>query len=280
MPISSSPSSTWGSRAAARFLMDHFAKSMTRYIYFTGRRIPAAELHRLGVISACVPREKLMDEAMTIAREIAAKSPVAVREVKRALNTIEEMPSRDGYRFEQTVTVALSKTEDAKEAQRAFIEKRKPEFKGTVGYAAAHKLRGRTAQRSPRVSVRHLEEHHVRPIGQHRVARAGDRVGHRLDDRRRRRPVVAAGKAQHGHLQRFELGRGIDIRHRGEGIAPAADIVGEQARTHGRVAALAAERLVEPALHGHIEDRRHAAAPRILRAPHQRREALLRLLRD
>ena len=82
------------------------------------------------MISACVPREKLMDEAMTIAREIAAKSPVAVREVKRALNTIAEMPSRDGYRFEQTVTVALSKTEDAKEAQRAFIEKRKPEFKG------------------------------------------------------------------------------------------------------------------------------------------------------
>jgi len=119
-----------GLAGGGRFLMDHFAKSMTRYIYFTGRRIPAAELHRLGVISACVPSEKLMDEAMTIAREIAAKSPIAVREVKRALNTITEMPARDGYRFEQTVTVALSKTEDAKEAQRAFIEKRKPEFKG------------------------------------------------------------------------------------------------------------------------------------------------------
>ena len=119
-----------GLAGGGRFLMDHFAKSMTRYIYFTGRRIPAAELYRLGVISACVPRDTLMDEAMAIAREIAAKSPVAVREVKRALNAIEEMPARDGYRFEQTVTVALSKTEDAKEAQRAFIEKRKPEFKG------------------------------------------------------------------------------------------------------------------------------------------------------
>ena len=119
-----------GLAGGARFLMDHFAKSMARTIYFTGRRIPASELYRLGVISACVPREKLMDEAMAIAREIAAKSPVAVREVKRAFNVIEEMPARDGYRYEQTVTVALSHTEDAKEAQRAFVEKRKPVFKG------------------------------------------------------------------------------------------------------------------------------------------------------
>ena len=119
-----------GLAGGARFLMDHFGKSMARYVYFTGRRIRAAELYRLGVITACVPREKLMDEAMLIAREIAAKSPVAVRQVKRAFNVVEEMPSRDGYRFEQTVTVELSHTEDAKEAQRAFVEKRKPQFKG------------------------------------------------------------------------------------------------------------------------------------------------------
>src|SRR3954471_17666166 len=119
-----------GLAGGARFLMDHFAKSMARYIYFTGRRIPAAELYRLGVISACVPRAKLMDEAMTIAREIAAKSPVAVREIKRAFNVVEEMPTRDGYRYEQTITVDLSHTEDAKEAQQAFVEKRKPVFKG------------------------------------------------------------------------------------------------------------------------------------------------------
>ena len=119
-----------GLAGGARFLMDHFGKSMARYIYFTGRRIPAAELYRLGVISACVPREKLMDEAMQIAREIAAKSPTAVKAIKRAFNVVEEMPTRDGYRFEQTVTVALSQTEDTKEAQRAIVEKRKPVFKG------------------------------------------------------------------------------------------------------------------------------------------------------
>jgi enoyl-CoA hydratase len=118
-----------GLAGGAKFLADHFGKSMARYIYFTGRRIPAAELYRLGVITACVPKDKLMEEAMAIARDIAAKSPTAVREVKRAFNVVEEMPTRDGYRFEQSVTVALSRTEDTREAQRAFVEKRKPVFK-------------------------------------------------------------------------------------------------------------------------------------------------------
>jgi enoyl-CoA hydratase len=99
-------------------------------MYFTARRIPASEFYRLGVLQACLPRDQLMPAAAEIAREIAAKSPIAVRWVKRAFNTVEEMPMRDGYRFEQSVTVDLSRTEDTQEAQRAFVEKRKPDFKG------------------------------------------------------------------------------------------------------------------------------------------------------
>ena len=119
-----------GLAGGGRFLMEHFSRSRARYMYFTGRRIPAAELYRLGVIEACVPRAQLMDAAMEIAREIASKSPLAVKRAKRMLNTVEEMPVRDAYRYEQTVTVELSYSEDAKEAQRAFLEKRKPVFKG------------------------------------------------------------------------------------------------------------------------------------------------------
>ena len=76
------------------------------------------------------PRYITLDAATEIAREIASKSPLAVKRAKRMLNTVEEMPVRDAYRYEQTVTVELSHTEDAKEAQRAFIEKRKPVWKG------------------------------------------------------------------------------------------------------------------------------------------------------
>jgi enoyl-CoA hydratase len=119
-----------GLAGGASFITRHLGRAFARRVYFTGKRIPANEFYRRGVIDACLPREQLLPAALDLAREIAAKSPVAVREAKRAFNTIEEMPARDAYRFEQSVTVALSHTEDAKEAQRAFIEKRKPRFKG------------------------------------------------------------------------------------------------------------------------------------------------------
>jgi enoyl-CoA hydratase len=119
-----------GLAGGASFLTRHLGRSFARRMYFTAERVPAGEFYRRGVIDACLRREQLLPAALDLARDISAKSPIAVREVKRALNTIEEMPAREAYRFEQSVTVALSHTDDAKEAQRAFIEKRKPIFKG------------------------------------------------------------------------------------------------------------------------------------------------------
>jgi enoyl-CoA hydratase len=119
-----------GLAGGASFITRHLSRSFARSMYFTAKRVPASEFYRRGVIEAVLPRDRLLPAALDLARELAAKSPIAMREVKRALNTIEEMPARDAYRFEQTVTLALSQTEDAKEAQRAFLEKRKPNFKG------------------------------------------------------------------------------------------------------------------------------------------------------
>ena len=119
-----------GLAGGGRFLQRHFPRSKLRAMYFTGARVPAAELARLGIVEAVVAADQLLPSAMALARTIAAKSPVAVRLAKGALNTIEGMGVRDGYRFEQDVTVALSATEDAQEARRAFLEKRKPVFKG------------------------------------------------------------------------------------------------------------------------------------------------------
>jgi enoyl-CoA hydratase len=119
-----------GLSGGARMLQDFFPKSKARWMFFTGGKVSAQELYRLGVIEACVPHERLMDEAMAIALEIASKSPIAMHYAKDTANAVEGRSLRDAYRYEQNITVALSKTEDAREAQLAFIEKRKPVFKG------------------------------------------------------------------------------------------------------------------------------------------------------
>ena len=115
-----------GVRHALRF----FGQSDARLMFYTARRLSGADLYRMGVVSACVPAAELMGTALEIAREIAQKSPLAVRAAKTSFNITENLALRDGYRFEQSATVALSQTEDTKEAQRAFADKRKPVFKG------------------------------------------------------------------------------------------------------------------------------------------------------
>ena len=62
--------------------------------------------------------------------QYAAKSPLAIRAAKWSFNVTENLPLGDGYRFEQSQTVALASSEETKEAQRAFGDKRKPSFKG------------------------------------------------------------------------------------------------------------------------------------------------------
>ena len=105
-----------------------FSHSTRRRMMLTGYRVSGAELYRLGIVEACVPRVELMDRAMAIARDIAGKSPTAIRLAKRTLNTIEDMSLRDGYRYEQNMTTELGEHPDSAEAQAAFREKRKARF--------------------------------------------------------------------------------------------------------------------------------------------------------
>ena len=120
-----------GLAGGAGFLQRILPMSKTRRLLLTGERVPSAELYRLGVLEASVPAAELMPAAMDLARQIAAKSPIAVRMTKDTFGTVENLALRDGYRLEQRVTVELSKTADAREAQRAFVEKRKAVFTGS-----------------------------------------------------------------------------------------------------------------------------------------------------
>lgn len=119
-----------GLAGGVRHVIRHFGQSDARLMIHTARRITGPELLRMNVVSACVPDAALMETARGIAREIAAKVPLATRAAKRSFLLTEELPLHDGYRYEQSQTVALAGSEDTKEAQRAFAEKRRPVFKG------------------------------------------------------------------------------------------------------------------------------------------------------
>ncbi len=119
-----------GLLGGGRHTMRLFGHSKTRMLMFTGQRLTGRELEALNVVEKCVPLAELMPTAMALAADIASKSPIAMVLAKHALNTIEDMSLRDGYRFEQNMTAELGKYEDSKEAMLAFAEKRKPVFKG------------------------------------------------------------------------------------------------------------------------------------------------------
>lgn len=106
----------------------HFGESDARLMIYTARRISGQEALRMNVASVSLPRDEMLPAALGIAREIAAKSPAAVRAAKKSFLTTEGLPLQEGYKFEQSQTAMLATTDDFREAQRAFAEKRKPSF--------------------------------------------------------------------------------------------------------------------------------------------------------
>ena len=119
-----------GIAGGVKFLDRHFPPGKLRRLLLTGKRMTAAELHALGVVEDCVPADALAGSARALAAEIAAKSPIAVRMLKESFNMVENLSFRDGYQLEQQTSIRMSRTEDAQEAKLAFLEKRKPVFKG------------------------------------------------------------------------------------------------------------------------------------------------------
>lgn len=126
----SMPEINVGLAGGVTFLQKVFGRSRARRMFYTGMKVSAQELYRLGLVEACLPADQLMPFTMEIARDMASKSPIALRLAKEAARMTEVMPTRDAYRYEQGNTVALSKTEDALEAQMAFLEKRAPVYAG------------------------------------------------------------------------------------------------------------------------------------------------------
>ncbi len=97
---------------------------------FTGDAIDAATAERTGLVNRVVPHDKLMDEAKALAHRILAKSPVAVALAKACLRAAQETPLSAGLSYETAAFGVVGATQDKLEGMTAFIEKRKPVWKG------------------------------------------------------------------------------------------------------------------------------------------------------
>jgi enoyl-CoA hydratase len=105
-------------------------KSKAMDMVLTARMMDAAEAERAGLVSRVFPHETLLDEARAIAARIAAQSPLAVMANKEMVNAALETTLTQGVQFERRLFHSLFAFEDQKEGMAAFVEKRKPEFKG------------------------------------------------------------------------------------------------------------------------------------------------------
>ncbi len=105
-------------------------KSLAMEMVLNARMLNAEEALTLGLVSAVYPAETLLRNALTLARQIAARAPMAVQAAKASVNAAFETGLEAGLAVEQGHFAALFKTEDQKEGMAAFLEKRRPQWKG------------------------------------------------------------------------------------------------------------------------------------------------------
>jgi enoyl-CoA hydratase len=105
-------------------------KAVAMDVILSGRFLTAAEALRAGLVARVVAKEAWLDEAKRVARDIAARGPVATRLAKEAVDRAFEGPLTLGVEYERRLLYLALASEDAKEGLTAFLEKRRPEFKG------------------------------------------------------------------------------------------------------------------------------------------------------
>jgi enoyl-CoA hydratase len=105
-------------------------KGRAMEMILTGTPIAADEALRIGLINRVVPAADLMTEARALAAQLAKNAPVAMRYIVNAVNKGTEMPFAEACQYEATLFGLVASTDDMREGTAAFLEKRKPAFKG------------------------------------------------------------------------------------------------------------------------------------------------------
>jgi enoyl-CoA hydratase/carnithine racemase len=99
-------------------------------ILLMGQHIDAQEAYRIGLVNKVVPRDQLMSTAIEWANIMCENGPLQTRAVKESMLRGYNIPLEDALKVEQEMTARIRKTEDFIEGTRAFVEKRKPNWKG------------------------------------------------------------------------------------------------------------------------------------------------------
>ena len=105
-------------------------KSVAMDMILTGRRLSAQEALQFGLVARVFPTASYLEESIALAAEIANKAPLALRMAKESINRAFESSLAEGILFERRAFNLLFATEDQKEGMAAFIQKRKPSWKG------------------------------------------------------------------------------------------------------------------------------------------------------
>ncbi|KAB2862589.1 MAG: enoyl-CoA hydratase, partial [Anaerolineae bacterium] len=105
-------------------------KALAMEMVLNNRWLEAQEAYQFGLVHRVVAPETYLDEALTLARDIAARAPVAVRLARESVNAAFELPLSEGIRLERRNFYFLFSTEDQKEGMNAFVNKRPAKWLG------------------------------------------------------------------------------------------------------------------------------------------------------
>jgi enoyl-CoA hydratase/carnithine racemase len=105
-------------------------ESKAKELIFLGQNVSAEQAERIGLVNMVAAKENLMDTAMKLAKKLSLKAPIALKSAKESIKNSADKSIEDALKYESEIWSKLFSSQDQKEGMKAFLEKRKPDFKG------------------------------------------------------------------------------------------------------------------------------------------------------